>query len=226
MQVPVTWLLANGGIVGAGLVAVGWGALESVSRQTKRMPLGALGWVLLRLVADFAVGMLAYPVAQAASGPGLSQVVVAVLAGTGGSALLRSYVVAVGKTKEATQVGLVYPYNRLVELTTGRIDDISSRAEADWVWNRVIPALARLSLQDLSEQTKTYIQGLQRLKRPDRDDIVAFIDGTVASVEALDGPAQERACRNAKTAIVHLLLKHGGSGFVSDLTRRVHLAPA
>jgi hypothetical protein len=104
---------------------------------------GATFWLLLRLCADGAIGAATvFPVRAAYHH--LPFWVLSLIAATAGTALLRSYLLTLGKGEKSTQAGPIYIYDKLKSLTDDRISTVVSVAKVSWLKEKVAPALAEM----------------------------------------------------------------------------------
>jgi hypothetical protein len=176
--------------------------------------LRACPYLLILFAFDASSAMLAYAVLLEAL-KGLTWFVgiwPALLAGLCGPALLRSQLALLGSGQESAYYGPANRYRRLQSNIERTIDDITASVQANWIATKALPAISRISIDELRLQSETYVKGLSRLKQDEMDLLL-----TQFSLILLD-PASSDAER--VEAVVQLLIDNGGRRLVRSLMRR------
>jgi hypothetical protein len=203
-------------IPAAGLAAT-FCFVELIGSLQKRISWHAWHWVLLRLSFEGACGSLAYLIIASTAGPSGNPLMRVVLAGSTGSAILRTQLAVDGKSRNRV-VGPGAMYQRLRKNVDDNIDDIGGVTQSRWITVRVLPTIGVLSPQEVAQRAESYFNNLSRLTGKERETIARFIQDTVGEQ---DTPDEQK-----RRVLVQRILDEGGRRFVKGLVKTVDSASA
>ncbi len=116
--------------------------------------------------------------------------------------------------REGKRLGVGDRYQNWLKVVADEISDISSNAQAKWLWNRIMPKLGAFELQSLRNRASTYLRARQQagqLTAKKVEEYEAYIDRIIS--DASTGDDEKRA------ALMQALVDRGGRRFVAGLAR-------
>jgi hypothetical protein len=108
--------------------------------------------------------MLTYRFAASVAPSSWPPLVVVIVSGAGGTAILRSYVISVGKGR-GHQIGLVSPYDKLCSFADSQMASAAATTRTAWLRQRVEPTLSQVDSREILHDVMSYLEMCGTLKQ-------------------------------------------------------------